>query len=241
MNQPQHVAIIMDGNGRWASGRGMPRYHGHRVGAESAREIVRTAGELKLKALTLYTLSGDNFKRSKRELGFIFALLDHYLLRERQELQKNGVCLRVIGSIERLPPKTQSMLQETEAYLQAGKGMVLSIALDYHGRSEISAACQRVAELVATGAMQANEITDATVANQLQTVALPELDLLIRTGGEQRISNFLLWQLAYAELYFTPTLWPDFRAADFLVALEAFGKCERRFGLEQVSMTTGSP
>ena len=233
MNQPQHVAIIMDGNGRWASGRGMPRYYGHRVGAESAREVVRTAGELGLKALTLYTLSGDNFKRSSRELGFIFALLDHYLLKERQELKKNGVRLRIIGSSERLPMKTQHVLLETEDYLKTGTGMVLAIALDYHGRSEISLACQRVAELVEAGAMRANEVTDATVAAQLQTAPLPELDLLIRTGGEQRISNFFLWQLAYAELYFTPTLWPDFRATDFSSALAAFSKRERRFGLER--------
>ena len=233
MNQPQHVAIVMDGNGRWASGRGMPRYYGHRVGSDTAREIVRAAGELNIKALTLYALSGDNFKRSKRELDFIFTLLDHYLLKERQELKKNDVRLRTIGSIERLPIKTQHVLLETEDYLKTGTGMVLSIALDYHGRSEISSACQKVAELVAVGAMQVDEITDATVASHLQTAALPELDLLIRTGGEQRISNFMLWQLAYAELYFTPTLWPDFRVADFMMALETFSKRERRFGLEQ--------
>lgn len=233
MNQPQHVAIIMDGNGRWASGRGMPRYYGHRAGSDTARKIVRAAGELHIKALTLYALSGDNFKRSKRELDFIFALLDHYLVKERQELKKNDVRLRVIGSIERLPIKTQHVLMETEDYLKTGTGMVLSIALDYHGRSEISLACQRIAELVAAGTLRADEVSDATVAAQLQTEALPELDLLIRTGGEQRISNFMLWQLAYAELYFTPILWPDFQVADFMVALETFSKRERRFGLEQ--------
>ena len=232
MNHPKHVAIIMDGNGRWALARGMPRYSGHRAGADSARAVVRVAGETGVKVLTLFTLSEDNMRRSKVEVDFIIALLDHFLVKERQELKNNNVCLRVIGNTESLPPKTQYLLAETIEYLCTGAGLVLNIALNYHGRSEISKACQQIAKLVLAGELKPEEITPDAIGKHLQTADLPEPDLLIRTGGEQRISNFLLWQLAYTEFYFTPTMWPRFRAKEFRQAIDVFRKRERRYGLE---------
>ena len=232
MEIPRHIAIIMDGNGRWATARGLARHRGHQVGVESARAVIRKAAQLGVKVLTLFTLSCDNLGRSGEELDFIIALLDRYLVKERLELQKEGVCFRTIGSLTELPARTQRLLAETGDFLRAGDGLILNVALNYLGRNELRDACQNIARQVVSGDLSIEEISTEVIAKHLQTTGLPDPDLLIRTSGEQRISNFLLWQLAYSEFSFADEMWPEFREEAFMQAIVAYSKRERRYGLE---------
>lgn len=232
MKIPRHVAIIMDGNGRWATMRGMPRYRGHQVGVDSARVVIRQAANMGIEVLTLFAFSGDNFGRSREERDFIMTLLNRYLIKERVELKKNNVYFRTIGIMQDLPPKTIRLLEETRKFLQGSTGLILNVALNYLGRSEILTACQHIAKQVAAGEIEIEDISAQTITEHLQTGDLPDPDLLIRTSGEQRISNFLLWQLAYTEFYFTDEMWPQFREESFVRAIQAYQQRERRYGLE---------
>lgn len=220
---PRHVAIIMDGNGRWAKKRGYPRLMGHRAGAESVREVVRLAGEWGIEALTLYAFSTENWSRSAQEVRGLMTLLAHTLKRESRELNKNGVRLRTIGRTEALPSAVRKELKETMDLLSKNRGVILTLALNYGGRQEIVDAVN--------GALKAGEpISEESIARHLQTAPLPDPDLMIRTSGEYRLSNFLLWQAAYTEIYVTSTYWPDFRREKFREALLDYQRRERRFG-----------
>ncbi len=227
---PRHVAIIMDGNGRWAKQRGLPRIEGHRQGAESARTIIRTAGELGIKYLTLYAFSLENWNRPKDEVDALMKYLVHYLKSETSELNKNNVKLEVIGHIYRLPENVQEQLKKSIATLGRNNGLTLIMALSYGGRTEIVDAVRAIAEKVQRGKLDPADINDQVVSQHLYTRNWPDPDLLIRTSGEMRVSNFLLWQISYAELVITPTLWPDFRKPQFYAALEEYARRHRRFG-----------
>ncbi|MGA2788534.1 MAG: isoprenyl transferase [Verrucomicrobiota bacterium] len=227
---PQHVAVIMDGNGRWAKQRGLPRIEGHRQGAESARTIIRTAGELGIKYLTLYAFSAENWNRPKDEVDALMKYLIHYLKTETPELNKNNVRLEVIGQIYRLPENVQEHLKKSIATLSKNNGLTLVMALSYGSRIEIVDAVRGIAEKVKRGKLDPADITEQVFAQHLYTHNIPDPDLLIRTSGEMRVSNFLLWQISYAELVITPTLWPDFRKPQFYAALEEYARRHRRFG-----------
>jgi undecaprenyl diphosphate synthase len=227
---PQHVAIIMDGNGRWAKARGLPRIEGHRQGAESARTIIRTAGELGIKYLTLYAFSAENWNRPKDEVDALMKYLIHYLKTETPELNKNNVRLEVIGQIYRLPENVQEHLKKSIATLSKNNGLTLVMALSYGSRIEIVDAVRGIAEKVKRGKLDPADINEQVFAQHLYTRNIPDPDLLIRTSGEMRVSNFLLWQISYAELIITPTLWPDFRKPQFFAALEEYARRHRRFG-----------
>jgi undecaprenyl diphosphate synthase len=228
---PAHVAIIMDGNGRWAKQRHLPRVEGHRNGVESVRTIVRTAGEAGIKYLTLYAFSVENWNRPKDEVDTLMRYLARYLKNEIAELNRNNVRLDAIGQIYRLPEFVQEQLQKTKAALAKNNGLTLILALSYGGRTEIIEAVRSIATEVKDGRIEPAEINEKLVAGHLYTRHLPDPDLLIRTSGEMRISNFLLWQISYAELVVTPTLWPDFRKAQFFDALEEYARRHRRFGV----------
>jgi undecaprenyl diphosphate synthase len=227
---PAHIAIIMDGNGRWAKQRGLPRIEGHRQGAESARTIIRTAGELGIKYLTLYAFSAENWNRPKDEVDALMKYLIHYLKTETPELNKNNVRLEVIGQIHRLPENVQEHLKKSIATLSKNNGLTLVMALSYGSRIEIVDAVRRISEEVKRGKLDPADITEQVISQHLWTRNIPDPDLLIRTSGEMRVSNFLLWQISYAELVVTPTLWPDFRKPQFFAALEEYASRHRRFG-----------
>ncbi len=227
---PRHVAIIMDGNGRWARQRHLPRIEGHRVGAESARTIIRTAGEIGVKYLTLYAFSVENWNRPKEEVDALMKYLVHYLKTETPELNKNNVRLEVIGQIYRLPEAVQDHLQKTITTLSRNNGLTLIMALSYGGRTEIVDAVRSIAKKVKAGELDPADVTEQVFAQHLYTRNLPDPDLMIRTSGEMRVSNFLLWQISYAELVVTQTLWPDFRKPQFFEALEEYARRHRRFG-----------
>ncbi len=227
---PQHVAVIMDGNGRWAKQRGLPRIEGHRQGAESARVIIRTAGELGIKYLTLYAFSAENWNRPKDEVDALMKYLIHYLKTETPELNKNNVRLEVIGQINRLPENVQEHLKKSIATLSKNNGLTLVMALSYGSRIEIVDAVRRIGEEVKRGKLDPADINEQVISDHLWTRNIPDPDLLIRTSGEMRVSNFLLWQISYAELVITPTLWPDFRKPQFFDALEEYARRHRRFG-----------
>ena len=227
---PRHVAVIMDGNGRWAKTRHLPRVEGHRRGADSAREIIRTAGEIGIKYLTLYAFSAENWNRPKDEVDALMKYLVHYLKSETAELNKNNVRLEVIGQIWRLPDNVQEHLRKSIATLSRNNGLTLVMALSYGSRLEIVDAVRQVAEKVKSGKLEPADITEKIISDHLWTRSVPDPDLLIRTSGEMRVSNFLLWQISYAELVVTPTLWPDFRKPNFFAALEEYAKRHRRFG-----------
>ena len=227
---PAHVAVIMDGNGRWAKQRNLPRIEGHRNGAESVRAVVRAAGEVGVKYLTLYAFSMENWTRPKEEVDTLMKYLDRYLRNEVGELQKNNVRLEVIGQIYRLPEFVQEQLRKTIAALHKNKGLTLVLALSYGGRTEIVEAVRGIAAKVKQGKLDPEEITEQVLAQHLYTKGIPDPDLLIRTSGEMRVSNFLLWQISYAELVVTSTLWPDFRKPQFFEALEEYARRHRRFG-----------
>jgi undecaprenyl diphosphate synthase len=227
---PRHVAIIMDGNGRWAKARGLPRIEGHRQGAESARTIIRAAGELGLQYLTLYAFSAENWNRPKDEVDALMKYLVHYLKTETPELNKNNVRLEVIGQIYRLPENVQEFLKKSIATLSKNNGLTLVMALSYGSRIEIVDAVRRIGEQVKRGKLEPADITEEVISDHLWTRNIPDPDLLIRTSGEMRVSNFLLWQISYTELVITPTLWPDFRKPQFYAALEEYTRRHRRFG-----------
>jgi undecaprenyl diphosphate synthase len=227
---PRHVAIIMDGNGRWARERHLPRVEGHRAGAESARVIIRTAGELGIKYLTLYAFSVENWNRPKEEVDALMKYLVHYLKTETSELNKNNVRLEVIGQIYRLPEAVQDHLKKSIAILSKNNGLTLVMALSYGGRTEIVEAVRDIAKKVKGGELDPADITEQVFAQHLYTSNIPDPDLLVRTSGEMRVSNFLLWQISYTELVVTPTLWPDFRKPQLYAALEEYHRRHRRFG-----------
>ncbi len=229
-NLPKHVAVIMDGNGRWAKQRHLPRVEGHRAGAESARVIIRTAGELGIKYLTLYAFSAENWNRPKDEVDALMKYLVHYLKSETPELNKNNVRLEVIGQIYRLPENVQEHLKKSIATLSRNNGLTLVMALSYGSRIEIVEAVRNIAEKVKQGKMDPGDINEKVISEHLWTRNVPDPDLLIRTSGEMRISNFLLWQISYTELVVTQTFWPDFRKPQFFAALEEYTRRHRRFG-----------
>jgi undecaprenyl diphosphate synthase len=228
---PSHVAVIMDGNGRWAKQRRLPRVEGHRNGVESVRAIVRAAGEVGIKYLTLYAFSVENWNRPKDEVDTLMKYLARFLKGEIGELTRNNVRLEAIGQIYRLPEFVQEQLAKTKAALSKNNGLTLILALSYGGRTEIVEAVRSMAQKVKDGSLEPAEINEQMVSQHLYTSHYPDPDLLIRTSGEMRISNFLLWQISYAELVVTPTLWPDFRKPQFFEALEEFTRRHRRFGL----------
>jgi undecaprenyl diphosphate synthase len=229
---PRHLAMIMDGNGRWAQARGLPRVAGHRVGADTVRAMVRTCRRLGgIKALTLYAFSAQNWKRPPAEVKALMELLLEYVESERAELLDNDIRFNCIGELERLPRFVREPIEELCAVSSGNSSMVLTLALSYGGREEICAAARRIATEVAAGTLAPEAVDEEAVAARLWTHDLPgEVDLLIRTSGEQRVSNFLLWQLAYAELWFTDTPWPELGTDQLFEALRAFGDRERRFG-----------
>jgi undecaprenyl diphosphate synthase len=229
---PRHVAVIMDGNGRWALARKLPRIEGHRRGADSVRDVVRGARQIGLEALTLYAFSAQNWQRPPDEVKALMELLRDYLLEERAEIMDNGIRLTAIGQIERLPAFVRDPLDALVADSSANRGMTLCLALSYGAREAIVAAA-RAAMLAG---IPPEKLDEERLGAFFPTRSLPPLDLLVRTSGEQRISNFLLWECAYAELYFTPVLWPDFRRADLYAALEAYAVRERRFGLTSAQL-----
>jgi undecaprenyl diphosphate synthase len=226
---PRHIAIIMDGNGRWAKARSLPRVAGHRRGAEAARRTVIAAAELGVGYLTLFGFS-ENWKRPSGEIQDLMALLRHYLCGEIAELHRNGVRLKVIGQLARLAPDIISLIEHAETVTRDNSRIILTIALSYGGRAEIVAAVRAIAAQAACGALAAAEVDEDCIARHLFTADIPDPDLLIRTSGEQRISNFLLWQCAYSELVFTKTLWPDFSKRDLERAIDEFCGRERRYG-----------
>ncbi len=229
-NIPRHLAIIMDGNGRWAKKRGWNRVRGHEEGAESVRVAVRTSRRLGVGWLTLYAFSEENWARPQAEVTALMKLLNRFLKKERQEMLERGIRLNAIGEIEKLPKATRELLHKTMADTAGGRDMVLSLALSYGGRQEIIRAARLLAEEARTGLLDPAAIDENTLASRLFTADMPDPDLLIRTSGEQRISNFLPWQLAYTEFYFTEILWPDFREAQLIEALNSYSQRQRRFG-----------
>jgi len=227
---PQHVAIIMDGNGRWATSRGLPRILGHRAGAEAVRVVAEACCDLGLSALTLYAFSWENWSRPSEEISELMGLLHEFLGQELNTLLKNRIRFRAIGRLTELPPDVLKRVQEVAAHTSSCERMTLTLALSYGGRQEIVDAAQRLARLVKAGRLSPEQIDEQVFAQQLYLPDLPDPDLLIRTSGEQRISNFLLWQISYCELYVTPTLWPDFTKDDLVEAIDAYQKRDRRFG-----------
>lgn len=227
---PRHVAVIMDGNGRWARRRGMPRIAGHRRGMEAVRMMVRACGEHGIPYLTLFAFSSENWRRPAREVQLLMELFVSALENEVRKLHDNGVRLKVIGDLERFGPRIMTLIHEAEAMTAANEALTLTIAANYGGRWDITQACRQVAQQIRSGALDDGAVTQETIESFLTTRYLPEPDLFIRTGGEQRLSNYLLWQLAYAELFFTDTLWPDFTRAEFDRILSEFAGRQRRFG-----------
>ena len=227
---PRHIAIIMDGNGRWAQSRGLPRIAGHRRGAEAVRRTLTAATELGIPYLTLFGFSSENWKRPLSEIDDLMGLLRHYLRGEIAELHRNGVRLRVIGEVGRLSADIITLIDNAQALTRDNRAINLTIALSYGGRAEIAAAARAIAAKVKSGKLPLDAIDEELIASHLFTADLPDPDLLIRTSGEQRISNFLLWQCAYAELVFTKTLWPDFGRADLEQAIADYSGRERRYG-----------
>lgn len=230
-NIPRHVAIIMDGNGRWAERKGLPRIRGHQVGAERVEEIMKAAPDLGVKYLTLYAFSKENWLRPKEEVSFLMDLLYNYLDRRLSDLLRNNVRFNAIGKLTDLPQKVQEKLARSMEETRNNTGLMVTFAFSYSGRLEITEACRKIAADVAAGRLAVDAIGEKEIADRLYTAGIPDPDLLIRTSGEMRISNFLLWQISYAELYVTEKCWPEFDADEFVKALEAYKKRERRFGL----------
>jgi len=229
-NLPRHVAIIMDGNGRWARARGVPRLMGHRAGRESVREAVKGCVALGVEVLTLYTFSIENWARPRREVTALMGILRRTLREERRELRDNNVRLRVVGRAGDLPPPVREAIAETQAYLAGCDGLLLNLALSYSGRAEVVDAVRALLREHARSPIDPRRVDEAMVAGHLYTAGLPDPDLLIRTSGEMRLSNFMLWQLAYTELWITDTLWPDFRRRHLYQAVADYQRRERRFG-----------
>jgi len=232
---PRHIAVIMDGNGRWAQRRHLPRVAGHRAGVESARIIIETCARLNIPALTLYAFSLENWRRPKAEIDFLMRLLRQYLRKELPSIHRNNMRLQIIGRVDQLPKEVQSDVEKGKALTAHNTGMCLTVALNYGGRAELVDAFNAILDGYRKSGSNGNgaasfHIDEETIAEHLYTAGLPDPDLLIRTSGEMRISNFLLWQIAYAEIYVTETLWPDFRRAELYAALVDYQKRERRYG-----------
>jgi undecaprenyl diphosphate synthase len=227
---PVHVAVIMDGNGRWAHRRGQERIFGHHQGVKAVRKIIEAAAELGIKYLTLYAFSTENWNRPDYEVSALMDIMVESLNNETETLLKNDISLKVIGDLSRLSEEVRTRLRDTIRVTEKGKRLKLVVALSYSSRWEISEACRRIALAVKEGRLNADDITEDTVIRNLETAEIPDPELMIRTSGEKRISNFLLWQLAYTELYFTEKLWPDFGKEDFYKAVADFQKRERRYG-----------
>ncbi len=227
---PQHVAIILDGNGRWAKAKGLPRTAGHTAGAKNVEKITEVAGHMGIKYLTLYAFSTENWSRPDDEVSALMNLLGNYLKTCLKTAKKNNLRVRVIGDISRLAPELQAQIRELEEFSTAFDGINLTIAINYGSRDEIIRGIRQVATDVAEGKLEASDITEASFSEYLDTADLPDPDLLIRTSGEQRLSNYLLWQLAYAEFYFTPVPWPDFDEEELKRAVEAYENRDRRYG-----------
>ncbi|OIN67921.1 di-trans,poly-cis-decaprenylcistransferase [Exiguobacterium sp. KRL4] len=227
---PEHIAIIMDGNGRWAKKRGLPRIMGHREGMKSVREVVRTANELGVKSLTLYAFSTENWTRPEEEVSFLMKLPAQFLESDLKDLKERNVKVEVAGEISRLPIYTREAVQQAKADTVDNTGLRLIFALNYGGRDEIVQVMQKIAEKVQAGLLLPEMITNDVIEQELMTGSMTDVDLVIRTSGEQRLSNFLLWQAAYAEFYFTDVLWPEFRRDQFLAAIEDYNQRTRRFG-----------
>jgi undecaprenyl diphosphate synthase len=228
---PRHVAIIMDGNGRWATKRGLPRVEGHRKATEVVRAIIEASQEIGVEVLTLYTFSEENWNRPKDEVGALMSLLAEFLKSEFPRMMKERICLHAVGNLSLLPGLARTALQETIRLTKDNDGMKLVLALSYSARGEIVEAVREIAKLVADKEVSPEQIDEDMLAGHLYTRSLPDPDLMIRTSGEMRISNFLLFQAAYTELYFTRTLWPDFTKEEFLAALRDYSKRERRYGM----------
>jgi undecaprenyl diphosphate synthase len=227
---PRHVAIIMDGNGRWAAARGLPRIEGHRRGIEALRRTVRAAGEIGVEILTIFSFSSENWSRPRSEIRDLMGLLRHFIRNDLLELHRNGVHIRVIGGRDDLDPEIRRLLEEAETLTKDNAALTLVVAFNYGGRQEIARAAQRLAGEVAAGRLPASAITAERLAAALDAPDLPDPDLIIRTSGEQRLSNFLLWQAAYSELVFVPDLWPDFDRSALEGAIAEYRRRERRFG-----------
>lgn len=231
MSLPHHIAIVMDGNGRWAAARGEPRPVGHRAGIEPVRKVIRECARLNIEALTLFAFSSENWRRPETEVAAIMGLFMEALDREVAELHANRVRVRIIGNRQRLSVRLQQRIAEAEALTADNDGLKLQVAVSYGGRWDVLEAAKRLAARAASGEIRAADIDEDLFSAELQLSDLPDPDLFIRTGGDHRVSNFLLWNIAYAELYFTDVLWPDFNEAEFQLALEDFAQRERRFGL----------
>ncbi|MHB2169213.1 isoprenyl transferase [Alsobacter sp. R-9] len=227
---PRHVAIIMDGNGRWAAARGLPRFEGHRRGVEALRRTIRAAIELGIDYLTVFSFSSENWRRPPEEIADLMGLLKRFIRNDLADLHANGVRVRVVGSRERLSDDIASLLSEAENLTRDNTGLTLVVAFNYGSRQEITQAARSLAEDVAAGRLRPEDVTEERLAGRLWTADIPDPDLLIRTSGEMRLSNFLMWQSAYAELVFTPVLWPDFDRAALESAISAFRGRDRRFG-----------
>jgi undecaprenyl diphosphate synthase len=239
-SSPRHVGIIMDGNGRWAQLRGQPRLDGHRAGADSVRDVTRAARQWGIEALTLYAFSSQNWARPADEVKGLMELLRDYLRDERAEIMDNSIRLEALGDTERLPAFVREPLDELRAASKGNSGMVLTLALSYGGRESITKAARAAMADVAAGNLRVEDLDVGRLGSYLPTAALPPLDLLIRTSGEQRISNFMLWELAYAELMFVDVLWPEFRREHLKKCLDAYGSRERRFGLTSAQLADSS-
>ncbi|GIX48692.1 MAG: isoprenyl transferase [Candidatus Tectimicrobiota bacterium] len=235
---PRHLAIVMDGNGRWAQQRNLPRNAGHRAGVQSVDEIVSTCRRLGIPALTLFALSTENLERPRTEVRVLMRILQYYLRKEIERMYQENIRFNTIGDLSVLPPAAQRLIAEAKRRTAGCDGMIFTLALGYGAHAEIVRATRRLAEEVQQGRLRAEDIDEALFAAHLDTAGLPDVDFLIRTSGEQRLSNFLLWQLAYAELYFTPVLWPDFRSDHLLLALLDYQKRERRFGLTKEQLAS---
>ena len=227
---PRHIAIIMDGNGRWAEKRFMPRLFGHKAGVEALRSVISRCSHLGVEVLTLYAFSTENWKRPTEEVGGLMDLLVQFLQKEIAELHSNGIKIRCIGDLSALPQRARDEVEKAQTLTGDNTGLVVNIALNYGGRDELLRAAKEIAASVGTGTLSVEEITTDVLEAHLYTAGQPDPDLMIRTSGEQRISNFLLWQLAYSEFYFTDVLWPDFDEKELDKALEIYAKRHRRFG-----------
>ena len=227
---PRHLAIIMDGNGRWAHKRGLPRFHGHRVGVNTVKTIVRAAREIGIEYLTLFSFSTENWSRPKEEIGELLKLLKIFIRKDLAELHQNNVRVRVIGERENLPPNIVNLLSEAESLTCNNTAHTLIIAFNYGSRHEIASAAKKLARQVADGTLELDEIDEKLISANLDTADIPDPDMILRTSGEIRLSNFLMWQAAYAELIFTDQLWPDFTKQDLVKAVAEYSSRKRRYG-----------
>ncbi len=235
---PRHIAIIMDGNGRWARSRGNRRTDGHIVGVESVRAVIEAASELGIGYLTLYAFSTENWNRPREEVDMLLNLIVSVLVNETEGMKRNNVRLRMIGDIDRLTPEARASLENSMAETSGGTGLQVNLAISYSSRWEITEAMKKLAQLAAEGKIKPEDITEETISSHLTTASIPDPDILIRTGGEQRVSNYLLWQIAYSELYFTDIYWPDFRKEALEQAIIDYQSRERRFGLTSDQIKT---